>query len=90
MTFDQWLSQVPVKGYRRGQQLFNTAPDHITAFAAGDLLLDPFQCDNNKNDPTYPRQMAQIERFVTFAKLCWDTTDEEEMKAARLLIWREM
>jgi len=86
MTFDEWLKNARlVEGQRYGQALMNTAPTHIYHYASGDLLLDCFY--SNERVPAYA---LQVERFVTFAKLCWDTTDEEEMKAARLLIWREM
>lgn len=89
MTFQEWISQPTTPGQRRGQHLFNTAPEHITNFARGDLLLDPFNATDDKTNHHYAESNRRIERFTTFAYLVWDTTDQEDLKTVRLMIWRD-
>jgi hypothetical protein len=84
MTFEEWCAQVPPDGLRIGQHLFNTAPPHIRKMTTGVLDLDPFYNQDGRIETLYI-----LNNFLTFAQLCWDVTDGEELALARQMVMSE-
>ena len=84
MTFDKWCLQVPPDGLRIGQHLFNTAPDHIREMTRAVMGLDPFYVEPGRIETLYI-----LNNFLTFAQLCWDVHDEDELILARQMVLSE-